>query len=70
MALGGPINWKRFEDEEPRMEMVYLVFSPRFGYDTLAWENKASMRHSLWREVTYWTQFEFLSYDQMQQPHR
>jgi hypothetical protein len=61
------INWKSYKDEPPRIEFVYLVFSPRCGYQTLAWENKAALRDSLWHEVTYWTPFEFLPYDLQQE---
>jgi hypothetical protein len=51
--------WIQMKDCEPRLEQVYLVFSPLRGYETAMWENKPSLRNG-WDGVTHWAQFPFL----------
>lgn len=50
-------KWIRLEDEEPKLERIYLVFSPKFGYQTAVWENKPLHRQGFWDDVTHWMRF-------------
>lgn len=52
--------WVSIKAHEPQREQVYLVFSPEFGYNTLAWDQGLHARHPLWRGVTHWAAFDFL----------
>jgi hypothetical protein len=54
------MKWTRMKDKEPVAEQVHLVFSPAWGYQTLMWESKPSLRDHFWNDVTFWAAFEFL----------
>ena len=56
-------KWVVLADQEPKREEIYLVFSPKFGYQTLVWENKRMHRQD-WAEVIYWMAFEKVPHDQ------
>jgi hypothetical protein len=51
--------WVRMDDVQPRLEQVYLVFSPKSGYSVEMWERKPSLRRG-WDGVTHWAQFALL----------
>jgi hypothetical protein len=58
------MTWNPIE-QEPKLERVYLVFSPKFGYQTLMWENKPLHRAGFWDSVTQWAEFDFAPINDM-----